>query len=288
MLAADITDGCLRIIMRERVGTRLFAGLGADGMLDPRSMEAALEAVSAFHKLAQAAGAEDITVFATSAVRDAANRDAFCEAVFTATRMSADILSGETEAELSFLGACGGSGYAGMIDIGGGSTETAIGYEGDIICSNSLQAGAVRLNALQSIACPKDAEDVLALVFDMTAVLTPPQTAQPIRWTGVGGTLTTLAAVIHQVEWTDDTSVHGLDISRDDAWAAALRLAAMTPAARQGVPGMRPDRADILIHGTCILTACMRRLNIGRIRVSENSNLDGYLMRRHGIGETRG
>lgn len=281
MLTADIQMGQCRTILRDRAGTRLFAALDEKGNLDPRAMEATLQAVREQHDKAKALGAEEVTVFATSAVRDARNKRLFCDAVLERTGAMVDVLSGEMEAALSFLGASDGQGYTGVIDIGGGSTEIVTGAGSGIGYSGSLQMGAVRLSNLADITCAQDMDAVLHIADSILDASPLPPLPLPEKWVGVGGTFTTLAAIVHRMAWTEKTCVQGLAITRGEALDAARMLAPLTLKERAAVPGMRPQRADIVVHGICALLACMRRMHLERIVVSENGNLHGYLYRRY-------
>ena len=146
-LLADVSGADFRRLWRDREGTRLFAGLDAAGNLDRDSMDKTVSAVRQMATEASRQGAKQMAVFATSAARDAANGKEFMEAVERETGLPLRIISGEEEAELSFLGASAAANTerCGMIDIGGGSTEIAIGTQDGIECAFSCQMGAVRL-----------------------------------------------------------------------------------------------------------------------------------------------
>ena len=146
-LLADVSGADFRRLRRDREGTRLFAGLDAAGNLDRDSMDKTVSAVRRMTTEASEQGAEKMAVFATSAARDAANGREFMEAVERETGLPLRIISGEEEAELSFLGASAAANTerCGMIDIGGGSTEIAIGTQTGIESAFSCQMGAVRL-----------------------------------------------------------------------------------------------------------------------------------------------
>ena len=99
-------------------------------------------------------------------------------------------------------------------------------------------------------------------------------------WVGTGGTFTTLAAMVKQIPWTDRTSMHGTRVSLGEIRAIGEKLADMDLEARKKLPGLQPGRADIVVHGICILLAVMDYLGIPEIIVSEWGNLDGYLIRK--------
>lgn len=162
MLLAEINGQEGRKLLRDREGTRLFAGLDAQGNLSVASMDAATAAVKRMAESARAQGAEHIDLFATSATRDAANQAAFTQQLLDETGLALHICSGEEEASLSFQGATDGE-YCGVIDIGGGSTELVVGQGARIDCAFSCQMGAVRLFQRMPIASRKDVPAVCAL-----------------------------------------------------------------------------------------------------------------------------
>ena len=282
MLVAQVQDGKAVRIRRERAGTRLFAGLDTLRTLSVEAMETTAQAVGAMAESARADDVEDIRLFATSATRDAANKEAFISRLQAVAGLTPEICSGEEEAMLSFLGAAG-EGYCGVVDIGGGSTEIVMGQERDIRCAFSCQMGAVRLSKHIPINSRNDLPAVQELA---TAILenkleAHPTLTLPEKWYGTGGTFTTLGAMIRGVHWTDRTYMHGTVLPLPEIERFARELADMSIAERKEIPGLQPNRADIIVHGICILLAVMRRLNMQAITVSENGNLDGFIRDRY-------
>lgn len=284
MLLAEIANGQGRRLLRDREGTRLFAGLDAQGRLSGDSMTQTVAAVRRMAQSAREQGAEDIRLFATSATRDAVNQEEFAALLRMETGLSLEICTGAEEASLSFLGATDGD-YCGVVDIGGGSTEVVVGQGTRIDCAFSCQMGAVRLYRRLPITSAADipavcdlARKILEKELTLYHGLTLPE-----KWIGVGGTFTTLAAMVKGIPWTERTYMHGTLLTRADVRQWALRLADMPLPERLRLPGLQPHRADIVVHGICILLSVMERLNMPSIRVSEYGNLDGYLKRRFGL-----
>ena len=280
MLVAEMDGTEIRRLRRDREGTRLFAGLDEQRNLSIAAMVSSCAAVRRMAESARAEGAEDVRLFATSATRDAANQADFAAMLRKETGLTLEICSGEEEAALSFYGATDG-GDSGVIDIGGGSTEVIVGQEMDIRCAFSCQMGAVRLAGRMPIRDHGDLDSVCMVATDILeeqlrqhAALTLPTT-----WRGTGGTFTTLAAISRGMRWTDRTYLHGAVITREEVLRIARMLADMPLAERKLLPGLQPNRADIIVHGICILLSCMDRLGFDRITVSEYGNLDGYLKR---------
>lgn len=282
MLVADVQGGKLHQVLRDREGTRLFGGLNQDGNLSQESMALTVSAVRAMHQKAVALNASAIHLFATSAVRDAGNQQEFSSMIRQETGLALEICSGESEAALSFLGSTFGE-RSGVIDIGGGSTEFVIGCGTDIEYGMSLQMGAVRLFRMYPIQSSADVPRVLDAASEILKEGKGPllNVGLPESWVGVGGTFTALAGICKGVPWTEKTRLHGYRLSFDQVESWLYRLADMSLAQRLTLPGLQPQRADIMAHGTAILAASMRELGISSITVSEFGNLDGYLKQKY-------
>ena len=170
-----------------------------------------------------------------------------------------------------------------VIDIGGGSTEIIIGQGMNIRCSFSCQMGAVRLFQRIPIRDHGDLDAVEQIAADILTdkLLDYPVLSMPGSWRGTGGTFTTLAAMVKGIYWTDRTYMHGTVLTEADVARFERQLADMTLEQRKQLPGLQPNRADIVVHGICILRAIMRRMHIGQITVSEYGNLDGYFKRKY-------
>ena len=284
MLVAQIEGEKAVRLRRDRAGTRLFAGLDAQRRLSGQAMESTVAAVAEMADSARAEGVEEIRLFATSATRDAANKAEFARLLLERAGLELEVCTGEEEAALSFLGAAG-EGYCGVVDIGGGSTEVVMGTDYDIRCAFSCQMGAVRLSSRLPITSHSDLEQVEALAGDILeqALREHPTLTLPERWTGTGGTFTTLGAMIRGVHWTDRTYMHGTVLPIGEIERFARELADMSVEERKRIPGLQPNRADIIVHGICILLAVMKRLGMREIVVSENGNLDGYIRARYRV-----
>ncbi len=278
MLIADIQNAQLNRVLRDREGLRVFAAMDANGNIDTAMIQQACDSVAAMARSAREYGVDIIHLFATSAVRDAANQTEFAESLLKATGLTLEVCTGEVEARLSFLGATK-DGRAGMIDIGGGSTEIVIGQGIALEFADSLQMGAVRLHRMAPIATVQEAYDVMEIASKILArhkshILALPK---PDEWFGVGGTFTTTAALTQNIHWEDRDRIHGYAVIQKQVLTIMEMLAPMPMKARMALPGLQPQRADIIVHGLAILACCMEQLAIERITVSEYGNLEGYL-----------
>ena len=279
-LLADVSGADFQRLWRDREGTRLFAGLDGAGNLNRDAMDKTVSAVRRMASEVRQKGAEELAIFATSAARDAANGQEFMEEVKREAGVPRRIISGEEEAELSFLGASAAlsADRCGMIDIGGGSTEIAIGTRAGIECAFSCQMGAVRLYRRLRLEHPDDMKPVEVAAAEILDehLRSFSELELPKAWVGTGGTFTTLAAMVLEQPWTDRTHVHGTSITSTEIRDIGEKLAGMKVEERIKLPGLQPSRADIVVHGICILLGVMERLGMNRITVSEWGNLDGY------------
>ena len=284
-LVARNNEGVFERLYRGREGTRLFAGLDSNGMLKEESILKTAEAVRRMAEAAREKGTGDLSVFATSAARDAVYGKDFMDAIEQAAGIAPIILTGEEEARLSFFGAsravkdeC----FCGVIDIGGGSTEIVTGCGDDIESAFSCQMGAVRLFRELPVGCVEDmapvvkaAGEILEKKLEENGGIRIPET-----WIGTGGTFTTMAAMVKEIPWTARTHMHGTRVNREEIKEIGGKLAGMPLEERIRLPGLQPGRADIVVHGICILLAVMDRFGIQTITVSEWGNLDGFLWKK--------
>ena len=281
MLIADVSADKLERLGRYREGLRMFAALDEKGCISSAMIAQAVDSIEKFAKEAISKQVETIHLFATSAVRDAVNADELEKAIFDRMGLHLEICSGDTEAELSFLGATRGV-PSGMIDIGGGSTEIVVGDHQSLHYSVSLQMGAVRLFRILPIANCDDARQVIAHARTMLEPHADDiKTFVAQEWIGVGGTFTTSAAFVQRQAWSDRSRVHGFCLTKEHVLDAIEMLAPMTVSERKCLPFLQPQRADIIVHGLCILAACMDVFSLNRITISEYGNLEGYLKKHY-------
>ena len=280
LLIAEWMQEGLCVIRRERRGTRLFAGL-VNGMLTRQSIMSSVDAVAELAMLARQSGAQEIFVFATSAVRDASNGEEFTRLAEEASDTHIEIITGEQEAVFSYIGASKG-GCCGVIDIGGGSTEFTIGLQDRTLGAASLQMGAVRMNAQMPICSLEDYEETVDRCMHMIrrdahALLQLPKAEY---WVGVGGTMTTIGAMHRSVALFDPQLCEGMKISRADVCAWGRRIARLPLTDRRQIVGLMPHRADIIPSGVAILEAAMRAFGMEEMALSARGNMDGYLKKK--------
>lgn len=283
---------------RERV-TRLGQGVDANGRLDPEALERTLATVGDYAADWTVAGvdASEVVVIATSAVRDAANRDDYVDGVVAATGVTPTILSGDQEAAASFVGAtsqltakdAGSEAHATqvvVVDIGGGSTELVTGEPGTTtgLRGTSTQLGTVRLTERCLADDPPtpaqvaDARDTVRNILGEGLAHLQLDPSRPVIVVAVAGTATTLAALdLAQGEDTDadvdDIDGHVIPSSRLSA--LAVELASRSAAQRLEMGPLHPGRADVIAGGAIILDELVGLLGGPDVTVSVRDVMDG-------------
>ncbi len=280
LLVADCTGQKILPIYKAIATTRLSEGLAVSGVLSKTAMERTANAVYDFNIKAIEMGAKNIWCFATAAVRNSENADKFIELVKERTLIDIDVLSKRREAQMGFIGV-GGEGMRGILDIGGGSTEIAVG-DGEDISRCSMNLGAVTALDMYPLG---DVADELTLeamrqwalnVMSKEAanlVLQSPE----VEFTGIGGTITTIAAMEFKMAKYDPSRIQGKRLTRRTIEKWYSTLINMPLAARRAIIGMEPKRADIIIGGMVILITFMDLFSLRDIKVSDSGNLEGYL-----------
>lgn len=251
--------------------TRLGARY-SDGSLTEESMEASFQAFSDIECKIDTYGAKHALAVATSAVREAANGVSFLEHAKEYCTMETRILSGDEEAIYGFKGALQGrlqdGIHYGIIDIGGGSTELAVGSGDDVYWSRSYPVGAVRLQSLS--------EEGPQAVWEETRFLWDPMMLEGEfgDFIGIGGTITTLAAMDLKLSTYDSKLIQGHKLSRETIEGLIMTLRYMNREERLQVPGLQPGRVDIITSGAEILTSFMDAYEIPHIFVSEQDGME--------------
>lgn len=284
LLIAEPTPGGISTVRTGLITTRLGEGIGHQPYLQDAAMERTVEALLEFRRIIRDQDASGLVVAATSAVRDAANRDDFVAKVRHSLGWEIRVLSGEEEAYASYLGAVRGLqdtvSDPVVIDIGGGSTEFIWEAAQKLICI-SLRMGAVRmtengssLEEIKKLAAPVAGRINQDALTQSAGVK---HSAGGRNLVGVGGTLTTLAAVDQQMEVYEPAKVHGYYLTRQAAAGILTKLEGLTLEERKLIPGLQPQRADIIIAGARIALAIMEELASEGVTVSETDILYGLL-----------
>lgn len=289
LLIADIdyNNKTIKNRYRDRVGIRILTPdqFTPVGNISDAMIKKAIKSINFMKQKAVDFGAKEVSLFATSATRDANNKDFFIDELKQYTGLNLELISGDDEAFLSFIGTSGGS-NCGMIDIGGGSTEFAIGDGSKLYYLNSFQMGAVRLYRQSPINSNKDIENAISeaknvFLIKKEEIVNSIQKAQTSMWFGVGGTFTSLAAIIQNIAWNEYDKIHNFEITYDDVYNKIQQLSDISIDDRKKTISMQPGRADIVVNGMAVLLACMELFNINKLKVSTKGNLDGYLIKKY-------
>lgn len=265
--------------------TRLGRGVSATGELAPDAIERTMDALRRYRGVMDEHGVEHLRVTATSAARDAANRDEFFDLAEAVLGVRPELLSGDAEAALSFLGATAeldaSDGPFLVVDIGGGSTEFIVGTD-SVEESRSIDIGCVRFHETYMESDPPLPEELHACIsvatawFDDIARQIPGLTTAATV-VGLAGTVTTVAAIeLGLAEWDRD-AIHHFVLTRSAIEDVFRTLATESLEDRKHNPGLEDARADVIVAGTCILVALVRWLDVDEILVSEADILDGLI-----------
>ena len=301
MLVAETTPagGARRVLDLARI-TRLGQGVDEKRRLDPQAAERTLDAIVEFAGQARAAGAEKIAAAGTATLRDAADGEDFIRRVRERTGLELEIISGETEAWLSYLAVLRGLRFDGsqrllIIDIGGGSTEFIRSGGGATEFINvpsahklevaSLQIGSVRLTERIIRHDPPTMREAADLRLAIDGEL------QRLGWTleadvlvGIAGTVTTVCAIALKMDPYDAARVHGYELSRADVDRVLESLGSMPIAERRRLKGLDPARADVIFAGTAILERVMSEADVNSVTVSDQGVRWGLVWRELGVG----
>lgn len=279
LLVADVhgpprSSPHLRPVLRHLQITRLGERLTPGGRIQPGAAARTAEAVKRCVELASDAGVADPVLVGTHALRIAQNPDELVARVDYPVR----ILTGAEEARLGYRGVVAGLGSSRIrsrllvIDIGGGSVELTWGHRARIEASQSIPAGAVVLTERFLAHDPPLATEIAALRDHLTRTLDPGLATafrRPLGIAGVGGTITTMAAIEQQLSPYDPERVHGYRLSRRSVDRLTSELAALPVAKRRRLPGLQPERADIIVAGALVLQHLLARTGVRSIIVSE-------------------
>jgi exopolyphosphatase/guanosine-5'-triphosphate,3'-diphosphate pyrophosphatase len=285
LLIAAIDGGQVTEELERRTNvTRLGAGVDSDGRLRDDAMQRVYDTLESFREPIEATSVDRAVAVLTSAVRDAANGKEFADTVRDRYGLEPHVLSGDQEAEFTFLGATSerdpdDTTPTLVIDIGGGSTELVIGAGREAGFHVSNQAGVVRQTERDLHSDPPTENEITALARDVRAIISdgvPPEHRHAVkRAIAVAGTATSLASISQELDPYDPDKVHGYVLTEAECERILGRLAALTLEQRREVTGLDPARAPTIVAGAVILGEVMRLFGLDDVEVSENDILRG-------------
>ncbi|HVU92866.1 MAG TPA: Ppx/GppA phosphatase family protein [Jatrophihabitans sp.] len=286
LLVADVDGGRLTDVVREMRIVRLGQGVDRTGRLAPEALERTRAALADYAATIRATGAERVRMVATSATRDAQNRDEFVELVRAELGVPPEVISGAEEAALSYAGAASVLDFAAgpvlVADIGGGSTELVRGGDGGALSAFSMDVGCVRMTERHLHDDPPTPEQIAATVADLRAAIAEARRHVPLEpdvpFVGVAGTVTTIAALALGLDRYDSEAIHGSKISAAEVAEVTERLLAMTHEQRAALPVMHPGRVDVIGGGALVLRTLVEEIGVDAVIASEHDILDGIAL----------
>ncbi len=284
-IVADVSaSGQIRAVDEMKAMPRLGEGLEATGALGLTAVDTGVAAVQRMVALAKRLDAQRIEIVATSAVRDASNGADFTTRILEETGIAVRVLSGAEEALLCFRSALAhfelGSGRSLVVDIGGGSLELVLAKDGLIERVASLPFGAVRMTErfLQPEIRPRNVRALRAYVRDRLRRAMPVKDWRGAQVIGSGGTFTNLAGIVLQRAGMTARSTHGARITRVELEHVLDWLQRLAPEERSAVPGLNPERSDIIVAGLAVAAEVLARFDPRDLLVSRYGIREGLLL----------
>ncbi|GAA4804820.1 Ppx/GppA phosphatase family protein [Streptomyces ziwulingensis] len=287
---ADPGTGELTDLDRRMTIVRLGQGVDRTGRLAPEALERTFAACREYAQVVKDHGVERLRFVATSASRDAENRDDFVRGVLDILGVEPEVITGDQEAEFSFTGATKElTGRADLdrpflvVDIGGGSTEFVVGDD-RVRAARSVDIGCVRMTERHLVADgvvvdPPTEERIAAMRADIEAALDLAQESVPLgearTLVGLAGSVTTVSAIAQELPVYDSVAIHHSRVSRERVREITDRLLRSTHAERAAIPAMHPGRVDVIAAGALVLLSLMERTGAEEVVVSEHDILDG-------------
>ena len=263
--------------------TKLGVGLRKSGLISLPALQRTADAVKEFVADAEKNGADVIRIVGTMALRSASNAGELSDKLRELTGIETEVLSGEEEALLSFSGAVSGFDLSNVnryctIDTGGGSTELVFAEKGEIVCKASLKTGALLLTEKffsNDTILRKDIENADYELKQIFGSVKPPFKIDMA--VGIGGNVTSMASVYKKMEEYDPDEAHGTVLPEKEVERQIGEYSVKSPEERRKIPGLDPERADIILAGACIIRYAMRFAGCREIVVSDRGLRHGIL-----------
>ena len=282
LLIADISGGKFKEVLRDMEIVRLGQGVDENKSFHPDAINRTLAAVEKFKNQLAGKGVEKIRFCATSATRDAANRDLFIDGVRQILGVEVEVIPGEEEARLSFNGATkellqSDAPFL-VVDIGGGSTEFVYGNK-EVEFAKSVDIGCVRMSERHLKSQPVEMSQVAQAIIDIdkaiaqAAAVVPISTAKTL--VAVAGTATTIAAAALELETYDRYTIHLSRIPAEKVHKVSAAFQAMTKSEISNLGFMHPGRVDVITAGSLVLSRVMAATGAAEFVASESDILDG-------------
>ena len=282
-------DGTWSTVADRAEVTRLGEGLDAAGTLQPEPMKRTMEAVAAMAEEARRAGAVAIAAVGTAGLRAAANGTEFVGAVEASCGVRIEIIPGEEEARLAYLGARSGlelgRGSLVVFDTGGGSSQFTFGRGDEVDERFSVPVGAARLTERYGLDGPVSDEALAAALDGVAAELDRLDgRPSPDALVGMGGAVTNLAAVKHGLAEYDPEIVQGTELDQAEIDRQLELYRTRTADERRAIVGLQPNRAEVILAGACVVRTVLGKLGRDSLVVSDRGLRHGLIVDRFGLG----
>ena len=282
LLIADIANGNFREVVRDMEIVRLGQGVDQTKSFHPDAIARTLAATEKFRNLIKSKGVEKIRFCATSATRDATNRNIFIDGVREILGVEVEVIPGEEEAALSFMGATKelmqNEAPFLVVDIGGGSTEFVIGGT-EVSAAKSVNIGCVRMSERHLNQQPPTSTQINAAITDIDMAIADAARAVPITiaqtLVAVAGTATTVAAAALELNSYDRYAIHLSRISAEKVHKVAAMFQRLTRDEIANLGYMHPGRVDVITAGALVLSRVMAATGATEFVTSESDILDG-------------
>ena len=282
LLIVDITEGNFKEVLRTMEIVRLGQGVDQNKSFHPDAIARTLSAVEKFAQLIASKGVEKIRFCATSATRDASNRELFTNGVKKILGVEVEVIPGEQEAALSFIGATKelsqSDGPFLVVDIGGGSTEFVFGSE-KVEFAKSVNIGCVRMSERHLNLQPPTMAQIAEAIIDIDLAITQAAKVVPISQAkslvAVAGTATTVAAAALKLAEYDRYLIHLSRISAPSVHQVAAMFQSMNKDQIAALGYMHPGRVDVITAGALVLSRIMAATGASEFIASESDILDG-------------
>lgn len=282
LLIADITEGNFKEVVRTMEIVRLGQGVDQNKSFHPDAIARTLSAVEKFAQLIASKGVEKVRFCATSATRDASNRELFTSGVKKVLGVEVEVIPGEEEAALSFIGATKelskSDGPFLVVDIGGGSTEFVFGSE-KVEFAKSVNIGCVRMSERHLTLQPPTMAQIAEAIIDIDLAITQAAKVVPISQAkslvAVAGTATTVAAAALKLNQYDRYLIHLSRISASSVYQVAAMFQSMNKDQIATLGYMHPGRVDVITAGALVLSRIMAATGASEFIASESDILDG-------------
>jgi exopolyphosphatase/guanosine-5'-triphosphate,3'-diphosphate pyrophosphatase len=282
LLIADIDGNSFREVHRDMQVVRLGQGVDQNKAFAPEAIERTLAMTQQYASVIRGKGVDRLRFCATSATRDATNRDLFIDGIQKILGIKPEVIPGTEEAALSFMGATKELGQELspflVVDIGGGSTEFVLG-DSDVQSAKSVNIGCVRMSERHLTSQPPTPKQIAAATIDIDAAIMDAGMSVPFKdaqtLIAVAGTATTVAAAALELETYDRYAIHLSRIPAEKVHAVASMFAAMSREEIAALGYMHPGRVDVITSGSLVLSRVMQLTGATEFVASESDILDG-------------